>query len=148
MLFVGIVVGVRFWKAHAAFCTPNTGLAFAGWRDLVRISRRAERIEPFYVMEVGKAAAQLAREVAGSDRPVIALNIGEPDFTAPPLVQEAALRAIRDGTTQYTSALGLDALRERISDWYRQRFGIEVPARRIVVTAGASAALQLVCLDL
>ena len=114
----------------------------------MRISRRAERIEPFYVMEVGKAAAQLAREVAGSDRPVIALNIGEPDFTAPPLVQEAALRAIRDGTTQYTSALGLDALRERISDWYRQRFGIEIPARRIVVTAGASAALQLVCLAL
>lgn len=114
----------------------------------MRISRRAERIEPFYVMEVGKAAAQLAREVAGSDRPVIALNIGEPDFTAPPLVQEAAVRAIRDGTTQYTSALGLGALRERISQWYRQRFGIEVPARRIVVTAGASAALQLACLAL
>jgi len=114
----------------------------------MRISSRAERIEPFYVMEVGKAAAQLAREVAGSDRPVIALNIGEPDFTAPPLVQEAAVRAIRDGTTQYTSALGLGALRERISQWYRQRFGIEVPARRIVVTAGASAALQLACLAL
>lgn len=114
----------------------------------MRISRRAQRIEPFYVMEVGKAAAQLAREVAGSDRPVIALNIGEPDFTAPPLVQEAAVRAIYDGTTQYTSALGLDELRERISDWYQQRFGINVPARRIVVTAGASAALQLVCLAL
>ena len=114
----------------------------------MKISRRAERIEPFYVMEVGKAAAQLAREVAGSDRPVIGLNIGEPDFTAPPLVQEAAARAIGDGTTQYTSALGLGELRERISQWYRTRFGIEVPARRIVVTAGASAALQLACLAL
>ena len=114
----------------------------------MRISRRAQRIEPFYVMEVGKAAAQLAREVAGSDRPVIALNIGEPDFTAPPLVQEAAARAIRDGTTQYTSALGLGALRERISEWYQQRFAIDVPAARIVVTAGASAALQLACLAL
>jgi aspartate/methionine/tyrosine aminotransferase len=114
----------------------------------MKIARRAERIEPFYVMEVAKAASQLAREVAGSASPMIFLNIGEPDFTAPPLVQEAAERAIRDGRTQYTQALGLDALRERISGWYAQRFGVDVPARRIVVTAGASAALQLACLAL
>jgi aspartate/methionine/tyrosine aminotransferase len=114
----------------------------------MRISRRAERIEPFYVMEVAKAASQLAREVASTSRPMIFLNIGEPDFTAPPLVQEAAERAIRDGRTQYTDATGLHALRERISGWYAQRFGVDVPARRIVVTAGASAALQLACLAL
>jgi aspartate/methionine/tyrosine aminotransferase len=114
----------------------------------VRISRRAERIEPFYVMEVAKAAGALAREVAHTDRPMIFLNIGEPDFTAPPLVQEAALRAVRAGATQYTAATGLEPLRERISGWYRQRFGIDVPARRIVITAGASAALQLACLAL
>ncbi len=56
----------------------------------MRIARRAERIEPFYVMEVAKAASELARAVAHSDRPMIFLNIGEPDFTAPPLVREAA----------------------------------------------------------
>ncbi|MGJ7492119.1 pyridoxal phosphate-dependent aminotransferase [Variovorax sp. ZT4R33] len=114
----------------------------------MRISSRAEKIEPFYVMEVAKAASALAREVAATDRPMIFLNIGEPDFTAPPLVQEAAVRAVRAGATQYTQATGLDLLRERISDWYRQRFGVEVPARRIVITAGASAALQLACLAL
>lgn len=114
----------------------------------MRLARRAERIEPFYVMEVAKAASQLAREVAGGADPMIFLNIGEPDFTAPPLVQEAAERAIRDGRTQYTDATGLHALRERISGWYAQRFGVDVPARRIVVTAGASAALQLACLAL
>ncbi len=76
------------------------------------------------------------------------LNMGEPDFTAPPLVQAAAERAIRDGATQYTHATGLEALRERISGWYASRFGVAVPARRIVVTAGASAALQLACLAL
>lgn len=114
----------------------------------MRLARRAERIEPFYVMEVAKAAAQLAREVAGSATPMIFLNIGEPDFTAPPLVREAAERAIRDGRTQYTHATGLETLRERISGWYAQRFGVDVPARRIVVTAGASAALQLACLAL
>ena len=114
----------------------------------LRISRRAQRIAPFYVMEVAKAAAQLGHEVRHSDRPMIYLNIGEPDFTAPPLVREAAERAIRNGQTQYTQALGLPQLRERISDWYATRFGLTVPARRIIVTAGASAALQLACLAL
>jgi aspartate/methionine/tyrosine aminotransferase len=97
---------------------------------------------------VAKAATQLARDVARSDSPMIFLNIGEPDFTAPPLVQEAAERAIRAGRTQYTDATGLPALRERISGWYTEHFGVSVPARRIVVTAGASAALQLACLAL
>ena len=114
----------------------------------MRISQRAQRIEPFYVMEMAKSAAAIAREAAGTDRPMIYLNIGEPVFTAPPLVAQAAKRAIRDGHTQYTQATGLPALRERISDWYAQRFGVQVPARRIVVTAGASAALQLACLAL
>jgi aspartate/methionine/tyrosine aminotransferase len=114
----------------------------------MRLASRAERIEPFYVMEVAKAASQLAREVAQGDKPMIFLNIGEPDFTAPPAVQEAATRAIREGRTQYTHATGLEPLRERLSDWYRQRFQLDIAARRIVITAGASAALQLACLAL
>ena len=114
----------------------------------MKISGRAQRIEPFYVMEVAKAAAELGRQVAHSDSPMVFLNIGEPDFTAPPLVMAAASKAIHDGTTQYTQATGLLPLRERISDWYRSRFGVNVPASRIVVTAGASAALHLACLAL
>jgi aspartate/methionine/tyrosine aminotransferase len=114
----------------------------------MRLASRAERIEPFYVMEVAKAAAELGAQVAHTDAPMLYLNIGEPDFTAPPLVQDAAERAIRDGRTQYTSALGLPALRERVSDWYRSHFGLNIPAPRIVITAGASAALQLACLAL
>ena len=114
----------------------------------MKIATRADRIEPFYVMEVAKAAQALAAQVAGSAEPMIFLNIGEPDFTAPPLVQQAADRAIREGRTQYTPALGIEPLRQALSDWYKQRFGVDVPARRIVITAGASAALQLVCLSL
>ena len=114
----------------------------------MQISRRAEKIEPFYVMEVAKAAAELGRNVAHTDAPMVFLNIGEPDFTAAPLVQDAAQRAIVQGHSQYTQATGLPALRERISDWYTSRFGASVPASRIVVTAGASAALQLACLAL
>ena len=114
----------------------------------MQIASRAEKIEPFYVMEVAKAAAELGRTVAGTDTPMVFLNIGEPDFTAPPLVQAAAVHAVHQGHTQYTQATGLGPLRERISDWYASRFGVQVPARRIVITAGASAALHLACLAL
>ncbi|CAM8626113.1 COG0436 Aspartate/tyrosine/aromatic aminotransferase [Comamonadaceae bacterium] len=114
----------------------------------MHISSRAQNIEPFYVMEVAKAASALAAQVAHSDAPMVFLNIGEPDFTAPPLVRAAAEQAIRDGVTQYTAATGLPALRERISAWYASRFGVQVAPERIVVTAGASAALHLACLAL
>ncbi|VUZ29027.1 Aspartate aminotransferase [uncultured Comamonas sp.] len=99
-------------------------------------------------MEVAKAAQTLAARVADSASPMIFLNIGEPDFTAAPAVQQAASTAIAQGQTQYTNALGLPALRTAIAHWYASRFGVSVAAERIVVTAGASAALQLACLAL
>ena len=116
--------------------------------SVIELSRRAQRIEPFYVMEMAKHAQEVARQSSASGSPMIYLNIGEPDFSAPPLVQAAAERAIRAGRTQYTQAPGLPELRERISAWYASRFGINVPAQRIIITAGASAALQLACLAL
>jgi aspartate/methionine/tyrosine aminotransferase len=114
----------------------------------MRISSRAEKIEPFYVMEMAKSASLLAQSVINTDQAMVFLNIGEPDFTAPPLVKEAALRSIQAGQTQYTPATGLHSLRERISDWYASRFGVQIPPRRIVITAGASAALHLACMAL
>ena len=114
----------------------------------MQISQRAQAITPFYVMEVAKAAAEIGQRYAGSDKPMVYLNIGEPDFTAPPAVQAAAELAIRQGNTQYSPALGLTPLRERIAAWYQQRFGITVSPNRIVVTAGASGALHLACMAL
>ena len=114
----------------------------------MQISNRAQRIEPFYVMEVAKAARLLGDKLLNTERPMLYLNVGEPDFTAPPLVQEAAINAVKAGNTQYTQASGMPELRERISHWYKRRFKVDVPASRIVLTAGASAALQLACLAL
>ena len=118
----------------------------------IRLASRLQHIEPFYVMECAKQADALARSpacdpAAGGER-MLFLNIGEPDFGAAPAVQRAAVGCIEHGRTQYTHATGLQALRERIARWYGQRFGIEVSPERIVVTAGASAALQLACLAL
>jgi aspartate/methionine/tyrosine aminotransferase len=116
--------------------------------QFMKISSRAQKVEPFYVMEVFKQASELAKKVAHTDKPMIFLSVGEPDFTAPPLVQAAANRAIAQGKTQYTNANGIDPLREKISAWYAQRFQVNVSPSRIVITAGASAALQLACLAL
>ena len=102
---------------------------------------RAARIEPFHVMEVVKQAEALQR----AGRSVIHLSIGEPDFTATEPVRRAAALAIEQGRTQYTPALGISRLRERIAEWYATRFGASVDPAAIAVTAGASGALLLTC---
>ena len=118
----------------------------------MKLASRLAQIEPFYVMECAKAATALAAlpecDPAQGGTPMIFLNIGEPDFTAPPAVQAAAKAAIDAGRTQYTEANGLPALRQALSAWYAQRFGLDIDPARIVITAGASAALQLACLAL
>ncbi|RQO55300.1 pyridoxal phosphate-dependent aminotransferase [Paucibacter sp. KBW04] len=115
----------------------------------MKLATRLDQIEPFYVMECAKAAAEMARgplcDPAQGGRRMIYLNIGEPDFGAPPMVQAAAQRCIEAGRTQYTSATGLPELRQALSDWYQQHFGLAITPDRIVITAGASAGLQLVC---
>jgi len=118
----------------------------------MRTAGRLSTLVPFYVLECAKTAQQIAAspacDPAAGGEPMIFLNIGEPDFTAPPPVQRAAAAAIAGGHTQYTQANGLRELRERIAGWYASRFGLAIDPARIVVTAGASAALQLVCLAL
>ncbi|GLY12992.1 aminotransferase [Kineosporia sp. NBRC 101677] len=106
----------------------------------MRPSRRAAAVQPFYAMEFGKRA--LALESQG--HPVIRLNLGEPDFGAPPAVL-SALEKVADGRPlPYTGATGLPELREAISGFYRSEHDVEVDPGLIVVTAGASAALLLV----
>lgn len=106
----------------------------------LQVAQRVHAIEPFRVMEMVKAAAELKR--AGHD--VISMSVGEPDFTAPDIVASAAIEAIRAGATQYTESLGLRELREAIAGHYAAQ-GLEIDPRRIVITAGASAGLLLAC---
>jgi aspartate/methionine/tyrosine aminotransferase len=96
-------------------------------------------ITPFRVVDVMEAA--WAAERAG--RSIMHLEVGEPDFGTPAPVVEAAGKAIADGRVRYTSSLGIPELREAISGYYADRFGLDVPARRVVVTTGASGALLL-----
>ena len=84
-----------------------------------------------------------AQAMEARGRRVLHLEIGEPDFAAPEPVTEAAVRALREGRSAYTESLGLSRLRETIAADYRRRFGIEVPARRVAITTGASGGLLL-----
>jgi aspartate/methionine/tyrosine aminotransferase len=108
---------------------------------LLRLAARVDAIQPFYVMELAKEAAKLER----TGRDIIHMGIGEPDFTAPEPVIDAAAAALRSGVTQYTNALGLHTLREAIAAHYQRAYGLTIDPARIVVTAGASAALLLAC---
>lgn len=97
-------------------------------------------IEPFHVM----AILARAREMEAQGRDVVHMEVGEPDFPTPEPIVEAGKAALEAGHTHYTAALGLPELRRAISGYYRSRFSVEVDPERIVVTPGASGALQLV----
>ncbi|MDQ5879527.1 MAG: hypothetical protein QG638_2263 [Pseudomonadota bacterium] len=105
----------------------------------MRAASRLADIAPFHVMELLTRAKAL--EAAGKD--IIHMEVGEPDFPTPAPIVAAAQQAIAEGRTFYTPALGLPELRDAISRFYADRYGITVPASRIAVTAGASGALTL-----
>jgi aspartate/methionine/tyrosine aminotransferase len=100
---------------------------------------RVDDIAPFHVMELLTRAKAL--EAAGRD--IIHMEVGEPDFPTPAPVIAAAQAHLATGRVFYTPALGLPELREAIAGFYQSRYGIKLPASRIVVTAGASGALLL-----
>ncbi len=109
-----------------------------------RLAHRNQDVLPFRAVELFKEAGAL--KAAGRD--IVSLGIGEPDFTAPPPVLEALARAARDGHSGYSPPAGLPALREAIAQYYAEHFGAHVDPGRVIVTAGASGALQLAALAL
>lgn len=105
-----------------------------------QISKRAQDIQPFQVMDI--LAQGKALQAQGQD--IIHLEVGEPDFSTPQPIVEKAIQSLRQGETFYTPALGLTALREQIAHWYHTRYGVGLSPRRIIVTPGASGGLLLV----
>jgi aspartate/methionine/tyrosine aminotransferase len=101
-------------------------------------SRRSD-VPPFMVMDVMAEAARI--EAAGGH--VIHMEVGQPHARAPGAAIEAAARAVREERIDYTSALGLPSLRDRIARYYRDVHSCEVDAARIVITTGSSGAFVL-----
>lgn len=77
---------------------------------------------------------------------VISLGVGEPDFSTPWHIREAAIYSLEKGETSYTSNLGLEKLRVSISDYVSQCFGVDYDSgSEVLVTVGVSEALDLAC---
>ena len=99
-------------------------------------SLKACSVEPFLVMDILEAANAM-------DTPVIHLEVGEPDFDTPACIQEAAIRAMREGRTHYTHSLGIPELRAAIAEHYQVTYGVQVDPEQVLVTAGSSPALLI-----
>ncbi|GMR18372.1 MAG: pyridoxal phosphate-dependent aminotransferase [Gammaproteobacteria bacterium] len=98
---------------------------------------RLREIEPFHVMDV----LARARELEAAGKSIIHMEIGEPDFVTAEGIVQAGIEALQQGHTHYTPAQGLPALRQAIAASYQ---GLEIDSGRVVVTPGASGALQLI----
>ena len=107
----------------------------------LRFSNRALDIEPFRVVEVLTRAKELARQ----DREIINLCVGEPDFPTATPILEAGIRALSKGATGYSEVGGVPELRDALSKFYAEDYGIDVAPERILITPGASGGLLLIC---
>ena len=105
----------------------------------MKIARRAEKIAPFYVMELLEKAK--AMEAQGEN--IVHMEVGEPDFCTPEAVKERAIKAIQENCTFYTHSLGIPELRNKVAEYYREREGVEVAPERVVITNGTSGAFLL-----
>lgn len=99
-----------------------------------RVAKRVEDLRPsgirkFFDLVIGR-------------EDVISLGVGEPDFPVPWRVREEMIYSLEKGFTSYTSNLGLPELRERIAEYYR-RFSLEASPSQVLVTTGASEAIDL-----
>ncbi len=105
-----------------------------------RLTKRAQEIPPFIVMDILEKAHELERQGGH----VIHLEIGEPDFPTPACVCEAAKEAIEKGESHYTHSLGIIELREAICEHYNKRYGVHIGPDQVVVTSGTSPALLMI----
>jgi aspartate/methionine/tyrosine aminotransferase len=105
---------------------------------LLAASERSN-VPPFMVMDVMSAAERI--EAAGGH--VIHMEVGQPAAPAPKTAIAAARTALEGGRIDYTSALGVPSLRDRIARHYRDTYGCAVDAGRIVITTGSSGAFIL-----
>jgi aspartate/methionine/tyrosine aminotransferase len=102
----------------------------------LKVSARSRDLPPFYVMEVMRAAN--AREAA--QQAVYHMEVGQPGTSAPEGALRAAEAALRSHRLGYTEALGLPELRQAIAQHYKDYYGADLDADRVVVTMGSSGA--------
>lgn len=104
-----------------------------------RISERGRTVPP--------SGIRRFFEIAATMDDVLSLGIGEPDFVSPQPVIDAAIQSLHEGKTGYTANAGLMTLRELIAGEMDRLYGVQYdPGRQIIVTVGASEAMQIAML--
>jgi len=104
---------------------------------MLRLTARAEKLRPSPVFEIASAAQELRRQ----GKEVISLAAGEPDFSTPEPIRNAAVEALDKGITKYTPSAGFLALREVIAEKTTRESGYKVEPDQIVVTTGAKQSI-------
>lgn len=104
-----------------------------------RLSKRSSSLDPFHVMDILSRAKSLGQQ----GRSIYHMEVGEPDFATADRIIEAGVEALKQCKTHYTPATGLPELREAVADYYDRKFSVQVNPERIIITPGASGALQL-----
>lgn len=104
------------------------------------VSRRAEEIPPFLVMDILEKAQEMERKGIH----VIHLEVGEPDFDTPSCINEAATKALADGQTHYTHSMGTLELREAICKYYQRSYGVTIQSDQVIVGNGTSPLFFLI----
>lgn len=106
---------------------------------MAKVSKKAEQVKSFIVFDIFEKAVEMIHR---GERPIM-LAVGEPDFSTPKAIVDAAEKALRSGKTRYVHSLGLKQLREAIADKYYRNYKVEVDPSNIIVTAGTSPAMNL-----
>ena len=102
------------------------------------ISRIVQSLEPSATLAMAAKAKALAR----AGKTVYDFSVGEPDFTTPAHICQAAVAAMQDGHTHYTVASGIPELRQAVAKSYRERHGLPYAPEQVVVSNGAKHSLH------
>lgn len=86
-----------------------------------------------------------ANALKAKGHPVINLGIGQPDFTPPKHILEAAEKAVRDGPHGYTSPQGLPVLRDAVAQYVGNRFKVPVSGDEVVIVPGGKVTFYFAC---
>ncbi|MEI5991886.1 aspartate aminotransferase [Enterococcus termitis] len=106
----------------------------------MNISRRAQKLEP----SVTLAASAKANALKAAGKDVLSLTVGEPDFTTPKNIQQAAIQAIESGkASYYTASAGIKELREAVVKYIETYYQLNYETKNVIVTDGAKFALYL-----
>lgn len=102
-------------------------------RDFV--SEKAKNIKPSGIRKFF--------DLCAGSKDIISLGVGEPDFVTPWQISDAGINTIKKGKTTYTANAGLLDLRKEISSYLKDRFDVDYKENEIIVTVGASEAIDL-----